>query len=266
MPWTFAHPAAVLPLKALCPRYLRLPALFVGSLTPDFGYYINLYGVGIGAHSFKGSLSVCVPAGILLLTAFYIMRRPVWWLLPAPHRQAVAPLVNTAFAFNGRFALSSLMSILIGAWIHIAWDSFTHAGTWASRRFAVLRESWLSIGSTDLAGYTVLQHGSTLAGVAALGIAYLCWLRGRPTGEATTMRDGWRYLVMLGLPIVSFVIAVSIALPASMRPSGRTDVPAFLFKSAILGMSFWLSVLFVYAVVFQIRSALGVRTRVKKPE
>ncbi|MFX7840593.1 DUF4184 family protein, partial [Acinetobacter baumannii] len=27
MPWTFAHPAAMLPLRRLCPRWLSWPAL-----------------------------------------------------------------------------------------------------------------------------------------------------------------------------------------------------------------------------------------------
>ncbi|MCT8351376.1 DUF4184 family protein, partial [Photorhabdus kayaii] len=39
MPWTFSHPAAVFPLKNLPGgRLLNLPALIMGSLSPDFFY------------------------------------------------------------------------------------------------------------------------------------------------------------------------------------------------------------------------------------
>jgi len=38
MPFPVAHPAAVLPLRRYCPRYLSFPALVVGSLSPDLGY------------------------------------------------------------------------------------------------------------------------------------------------------------------------------------------------------------------------------------
>jgi hypothetical protein len=56
MPWTFAHAAAVLPLRRCCPRRLHFPALVIGSLTPDFGRkhraskarrFINRYFPGI---------------------------------------------------------------------------------------------------------------------------------------------------------------------------------------------------------------------------
>ncbi|MBA3727450.1 MAG: DUF4184 family protein, partial [Armatimonadetes bacterium] len=38
MPWTFSHPAAVLPLRRLCPQSLDFAALVIGSTTPDIGY------------------------------------------------------------------------------------------------------------------------------------------------------------------------------------------------------------------------------------
>jgi hypothetical protein len=37
MRWTIAHPAAVLPLRRLCPRFLSCPALIVDSVAPDIG-------------------------------------------------------------------------------------------------------------------------------------------------------------------------------------------------------------------------------------
>ena len=38
MPFTFAHPAAVLPLKRFTPGWLSFPALLVGTVTPDLAY------------------------------------------------------------------------------------------------------------------------------------------------------------------------------------------------------------------------------------
>lgn len=264
MPWTFAHPAAALPFKGLCPRYLSFSGLIVGSLTPDFGYHVNLYGVGTAGHTLKGSFLVCIPAGLALLALFCAMRRPVWWLLPARHRHAVAPWVSSKISLDVRFALVVSVSILIGAWTHIAWDSLTHENTWAYRRFALLREPWFSIGSSAVPGYSALQHLSTLIGVVGLAIAYFWWLRRRPSAKAVDTGDAWRYLVMAGLPVLSFGIAVAIALPASTGSTGKIYMPAFLFKSAILGMSFWISLLFVYSVAYHARSAFARRSRVGK--
>jgi hypothetical protein len=41
MPFPLAHPAAVLPLRRYCPKYLSFPVLIVGSLVPDVGYCLG---------------------------------------------------------------------------------------------------------------------------------------------------------------------------------------------------------------------------------
>src|SRR5882672_6336607 len=70
MPFTLAHPAAVLPLR----RWPRLDfvALVIGSMTPDFGYYLLLPDMRLETHSFAGSLETCLPVGLLLVLLFHI--------------------------------------------------------------------------------------------------------------------------------------------------------------------------------------------------
>lgn len=77
MPWTFAHPAAVLPLRRFCPRYLNFPALMTGALMPDLGYYIPGADFATHAHSFQGSVEVCLPAGLAVLCVFLVLRKPL---------------------------------------------------------------------------------------------------------------------------------------------------------------------------------------------
>ncbi len=47
MPWTFAHPAAVLPLRPL--KRLSFGALVVGSIAPDIGYYLGRFDLAAAA-------------------------------------------------------------------------------------------------------------------------------------------------------------------------------------------------------------------------
>ena len=54
MPWTFAHPAAVLPLRKIGRFRLPLAALVVVSIAPDFGYYSGQFRLGTFAHSVPG--------------------------------------------------------------------------------------------------------------------------------------------------------------------------------------------------------------------
>jgi hypothetical protein len=61
MPWTLSHPAAVLPLRRLTPQPLDFPALVIGSMTPDIGYYINRFDLANFAHTLPGSVFACLP-------------------------------------------------------------------------------------------------------------------------------------------------------------------------------------------------------------
>jgi hypothetical protein len=83
MPFPVAHPAAVLPLRRYCPRYLSFPALVVGSLSPDFGYVFGHLQVDRFSHRFwAGSFGFCLPAGLLIVWVFYLVRAPLLAILP----------------------------------------------------------------------------------------------------------------------------------------------------------------------------------------
>ncbi|WP_262496247.1 DUF4184 family protein [Flavobacterium piscis] len=44
MPFTFSHPAIILPLKYLPKNWISLTGLIIGSLTPDFEYFYSNEG------------------------------------------------------------------------------------------------------------------------------------------------------------------------------------------------------------------------------
>src|SRR2546426_9342497 len=113
MPFPLAHPAAVLPLRRYCPRYLNFPALMIGSLTPDVGYCLQRFRVDQFSHSFVGSVAFCLPTGIAMLLVFYAIRESLVAALPAPHRDALLPLCRKP---NDRPASAIVLSLLIGAW------------------------------------------------------------------------------------------------------------------------------------------------------
>lgn len=125
MPWTFAHPAAILPLR----RRLPLAALVVGSLSPDIGYYLGLYVLATFAHSAWGLLQACLPIGAATLVALHLLREPVLDLLPEPHRSALRHArASCATAPTGpRRLVLAVAGLLAGAATHNAWDAFTHA-------------------------------------------------------------------------------------------------------------------------------------------
>lgn len=179
MPFTFAHPAAVLPLRQYCPRYLNFPALVVGSLTPDLGYYLHNWIWSISGHSFIGSLRFDLPAGLLMLALFYLNLRPVSRLLPYPHREACSAICSAISLPDFRSIMVACISVLMGAWTHIIWDGFTHSNGWCVRKLAAITPTLFSIGSYHVTVWHLLQHFSTAFGIVVLWFAYNKYVHGK---------------------------------------------------------------------------------------
>ena len=171
MPFTLAHPAAVMPLRRL--KSLPTAALIVGSMTPDVPYYApgRIYSLLRDTHSLYGSFVLCIPLGLFVIAFALLMRRPLtalmterarWVSLRAAERFAARPI-------NWLFAIPAL---LIGSWTHIVWDSFTHPGTWMVRRVDVLSEQISVFGLYTGEVSHVLQYASSVIGLAVLGYWY----------------------------------------------------------------------------------------------
>src|SRR5262245_23076413 len=210
MPWTFAHPAAVLPLRKFCPTRLDLSALVIGSMIPDLGYYILQFNVARFAHSFLGSFLICLPTGLALYGSFHLLRKPLWFVLPEPHRGALAASATAPLALHPRTLIMAALSVLLGTWTHIVWDSFTH-NRWLVKTLPFLRESVFHVGSVDFPLYALLQHLSTVVGTVMLIAAYCSWLR-LHGGSARTLvpaaEDRWRYLLLVAVTTLALAIAV----------------------------------------------------------
>ena len=64
MPFTFAHPAAILPLRRS--RFLQTVPLIIGSLVPDVPYYFPgrlMTRIFLDTHTLHGSIFICLPLG-----------------------------------------------------------------------------------------------------------------------------------------------------------------------------------------------------------
>src|SRR5260370_20512196 len=119
MPWTFAHPAAVLPLRLWCPQRLSFGALVVGSISPDIGYYVGWFDLATAAHTPLGLLTICLPSGLALTALVRVLHRPMAGLLPCRHRQAILSLPPMPLPKSPITALTIVTSILLRAASHL---------------------------------------------------------------------------------------------------------------------------------------------------
>lgn len=244
MPWTLAHPAAVLPLRRLADAgYLSFPALLVGCITPDVVYHLGRWDLGRLTHTPVGLLLVDVPIGALLLWCASALRVPVAGVLPEPH-QSVLMRVNFLQASWGR-ALITWLSLALGAATHVLWDSFTHATAFFVHAFEWL--TWpVPFPGQEIRVYTLLQHGGSLAGVAALIVAYRRHCL-RITG-INPWDSGRRGLAGLAATLgLAVTMALPIACWESISATGTVNLHILLVRqiaystSAFVGLVVWVA-------------------------
>src|ERR1700681_2714755 len=178
MPFTLAHPAAILPLRGL--RYLRTVPLIIGAMTPDLPYYVPVrFGlIRPETHSVTGSFTTCLVLGYAALGCVFLLRRPLTALLSVRARwlclSALAPFSRRPL----EWALAPV-SIILGVWTHLLWDSFTHDEGWMVRRVAALSAEVSFLGYNGT-GCHALQYLSSAVGLAAMAVWY--WRLPAPAG------------------------------------------------------------------------------------
>lgn len=172
MPFTASHPAIVLPLTFLPRRWYSLTGLVVGSMTPDFEYFLRMRLKSAYSHTLGGLFWFDLPLGLLLAFLFHVsVRNPLVNNLPAP----IATRFSSASTFNWKKHLKAnwiivVVSILIGSASHILWDTLTHARSPLAEDLPLLASRVKFLGwSIPVA--TILQHGSTAIGGAVVAVA-----------------------------------------------------------------------------------------------
>lgn len=197
MPFTFSHPAIVLPLTYLPNKWYSLTGLIIGSLTPDFEYFIRMRIQSDYSHTGLGVFRFDLPLGILLAFIFHnIVRDQLFDNLPVFLKSRVS--VFKQFDWNLYFKKNwfiVMVSIIIGAVSHIFWDSFTHDHGYFVQVIPSLTNT-LEVWGRQVPILKILQHSSTLIGgfIIAFAIYKL------PTDETVRANMSVKYwTIIVGL-------------------------------------------------------------------
>ena len=172
MPFTPAHAAAAWPIHRIAPR-LPLSALVIGTMSPDFLYWLHLAPRSRWAHSLPGIFLFCVPVSLAVWHVFRRFIRPaLLQLLPPGMAARVPPPVASLHL--------AAAAVLIGALTHVAWDGFTHPSDWGVTYVPALRADAVPRLLPGLKWFKVLQHASSIAGLSLVAIWVLRWVRRYP--------------------------------------------------------------------------------------
>lgn len=210
MPFTFSHPAIVLPLAFLPKRWFSLTGLVIGSMTPDFEYFLRMNVQGEYGHTISGLFWFDLPLGILVTFLFHnSIRNPLFNNLPT---FVTSRLVSfKQFDWNRYFNknwIAVIFSILIGASSHLFWDSFTHLDGYFVEVIPALTNT-ITLFGKQIPLFKILQHSSTFLG----GLIIMIALYKLPVHEGVVKhfnRYYWGILAALTLTII--IVRASIGL------------------------------------------------------
>lgn len=208
MPFTFAHPAAILPLRRS--RFLQTVPLIIGSVVPDAPYFFpyRFAKYFSETHTLSSSFLVDVPLGMAILIATLLLKEPLTVLLGAGVRYTCLRSIERFYERPLHWPIA-LFSILIGTWTHLAWDSVTHQSGWTAERVAALSAP-VSIFGWDTETSHLLQYLSSIFGLMVLALWFRSLLNRAPRNVATDQsRPGARWWLLALIAVTSLTIGVS---------------------------------------------------------
>jgi Domain of unknown function (DUF4184) len=249
MPFTLAHPAAVLPLRATWRDGFW--GLVFGSLGPDIPYFLPVrLGEALPkTHNPWGAMTVAAPLALLLLllvvTFRQVLTAPLWGALRVSAATELATVLRSPVSW-----LHLIPAAVVGAEIHLLWDSFTHKEGWM-----VLHVSALAVNVSPLDGYPLklfraLQYASSLIGMAALAASCRPRLKRESTerpAEVAAAAPAGRPWALAAAAVISLGAAGSAVLASGPRPghshtaqyvAATTAVASFVALYVLLGTAY----------------------------
>lgn len=209
MPFTFTHPALILPLTFLPRSWFSLTGLIIGSIIPDFEYFIRMRIESNYSHTLTGIWWFDLPLGLMIAFVFHkIVRNKLFDNLPLFIKSRLIKFRTfnwTSYARSNWIIL--ILSLLIGTASHILWDNFTHHDGFFVTLFPVL-STQLVIGDIIFPIYKFLQHLSTMVGGFIIVIAFY----NLPVQEHIESQINWNYwsvLVALSFTIMMIRILMN---------------------------------------------------------
>jgi hypothetical protein len=211
MPFTFSHPAAILPFKIWGKQYFPLSALIIGSISPDFEYFLKMNIDGTWGHNIAGLFYFDLPMSLVLFWVFHRwVKKPLLEQMPT----FIGCRFEKLYHFDGIQYLKQhyfkvIFACLIGALTHLFWDSFTHPHQYFVQNIPLL-QSVIIHSPFEIQWYKILQHGSTLLG--GLLLLFVIWKL--PISNNTTIQKPfnlyyWKPVVLF--PLILCVIRILTA-------------------------------------------------------
>ena len=128
MPFTFSHPAVIIPFRYIGKKYFSITGLIIGSIVPDFEYFIRIKNRSHFSHTWAGVFWFDLPLALFMCFLFHnLIKGPL--ILNLPYALYSRFMRFCQFNWNRHFKKSwkvVLYSIVIGVFTHLISDKITH--------------------------------------------------------------------------------------------------------------------------------------------
>lgn len=174
MPFTISHAAIVVPFTNTSRQYLSATGLIIGSMVPDFFYFILLNPYFNSGHQWWGIFVYDIPLALVLAWLYHQVVKPI--LLPylpgwAGKRMQLFRTFNWNSYFRQHYVVV-LTSIVLGVLTHFFLDAFTHADGGFVTHIPFLQRD-ITIGQHPMKMWYLMQYLSSVAGLLLLLLFFM---------------------------------------------------------------------------------------------
>lgn len=204
MPFTYAHPALVVPfVRASDARGWR-SSLVLGAMAPDLARMIPVWGTRELSHSLSGLLLVDVPLAIALTLVWSL------WFAPRAVRLPGLEAMEHPWTPASRFLIP--LGALLGSVSHLLWDLITHGPPIFQWAFLDIELFQTVAGPFRVRNSVWFVH--SFAGLGILGWCGARLVKRSPHGLRSLLHPSWRRIVLAGiLPLGASITWIDMASP-----------------------------------------------------
>lgn len=203
MPFTFAHPAAIIPLlHKRFKGWFSATGLVIGSMAPDFESFVTFGKDKMHSHTWKGVFWYDMPMALAITFVFHwVVRASLVEHLPKNLRRRFEKWRDFDWtAYFRKHFIVVIYSLFIGILTHMLFDAFTHL----NMSYPDSIRSRLMFGRWRV--YILLQYAFSVIGL------YVVWYQVRklPLQPVRRFSRGvaryWIYIILVATAIGSYAI------------------------------------------------------------
>ena len=204
----------------------------MGSMTPDFEYFIRIRDYSKYSHTLSGAVWFDIPLGMALLFLFHnLVRNPLIEYLPFSLNVRFSALQK--FNWNKYFndnIIVVIFSLFIGILSHIFWDSFTHDSGYFAQAIPFLRREY-NVLNYNITGANIFQYLGSLLGA----IAIILFIAKMPEGRNTKQKN----IISFWLPVSIITIIVlnaRVCIDYLFDQKEHEDIVVTIISGALIGI------------------------------